>query len=109
MTYPEGNCIHVLLGTDIAVPEGEFGVNVPMTVPIGMQTVDLGTFEVWLTDPVLKERRPHEGGMHYTFTTPGRPVRYHRSSEGTPNRSVANVEHIRRPDGTARNPTLGTR
>ena len=109
MTYPEGNCIHVLLGTDIAVPEGEFGVNVPMTVPIGMQTVDLGTFEVWLTDPVLKERRPHEGGMHYTFTTPGRTVRYHRSSEGTPNRSVANVEHIRRPDGTARNPTLGTR
>jgi hypothetical protein len=81
MPYPEGYCINVVLGTVVAVPEGEFGVTVPMTVTIGTRAVDLGTFEVWLTDPLLVERRPHEGSMHYTFTTPGRTVRYHRSSE----------------------------
>ena len=84
MTYPEGNCINVVLDADVAVPEGEFGVTVPMSVPIGERTVDLGTFEVWLSDPVLVERRPYRGGTHFTSTTPGRTVRYRRSSEPRP-------------------------
>lgn len=78
MTYPEGHCINVLLSTDVAVPEGEFGITVPMTVGIGNQIIDLGTIETWLTDPTLVERRLHEGRVHYAFTTPGRTVRYQR-------------------------------
>jgi hypothetical protein len=78
MTYPEGHCINVVLDTDVAAPEGEFGITVPMTVGIGNQSVDLGTFEVWLADPVLVQRRQNEGRMHYAFTTPDRTVRYHR-------------------------------
>ena len=29
MTYPEGHCINLALGTDVAAPEGEFGVTTP--------------------------------------------------------------------------------
>lgn len=81
MTYPEGHCINVVLDTDIAAPEGGFGITTPMTVGIGKQSIDLGTVEVWLIDPTLVERRQHEGRMHYAFTTPGRTVRYHRPAE----------------------------
>ena len=81
MTYPKGRCIIVVLDTDIAAPEGEFGITTPMIVAVGEQRVDLGTTEVWLSNATLVERRQHEGRMHYAFTTPDRTVRYRRPAE----------------------------
>lgn len=78
MTYPEGHCINAVLDTDVAAPQGEFGITTPMTVRIGDQVVDLGTIELWLSDPTLVDRRQHEGRVHHSFTTPDRTVRYHR-------------------------------
>lgn len=78
MTYPEGQCIIVVLDTGVAAPEGAFGITTPMTVGIGRQSIDLGTIETWLTEPTLVERRQHEGRMHYAFTTPDRTVSYRR-------------------------------
>lgn len=51
MTYPKGHCMNVVLDTDIAAPEGPFGITTPIRVGIGKQSIDLGTTEVWLTDP----------------------------------------------------------
>lgn len=50
-TYPEGHCLIVELGTDIAVPEEKLGITLPLTVDIGEQTIDLGQVEAWLTSP----------------------------------------------------------
>jgi hypothetical protein len=64
------HCIIVVLDTDIAAPEGAFGITMPMTAGIGKQSIDFGTIEVWLTDPTLVERRQHEGRVHCSFTMP---------------------------------------
>jgi len=82
LTYPEGHCVYVTLDNGIAPPPaGEFGVTTPLAITIGEQRVDLGTTEVWLTDAMLMERRPHEGGTLYAFITPGRTVRYRRPAD----------------------------
>jgi hypothetical protein len=64
------------LDSEIAHPEGASGVATPLTVAIGEQCFDLGTTQAWLTDPALVERREHGGQAYYSFTTPGRVVRY---------------------------------
>lgn len=78
-TYPEGQCLHVELASDVTLAEGQdIRVLLPLTLPVGEQVVDLGHQEVILTSPTLVDRQDNAGRVTHAFTTTDRTIRWRR-------------------------------
>ncbi|MFI7492942.1 hypothetical protein ACIBXA_31670 [Micromonospora echinaurantiaca] len=83
-TYPEGQCLWVGLDDEVDLPDdGTVGIELPLTVSVGGQRVDLGTMVVWLSNATLVERRQHQGRIFHALTTPDRRYRYRLADEET--------------------------
>jgi hypothetical protein len=75
-TYPEGKCLLVGLADEIELEADEtLEIELPFTVQIGGQQVDLGKVLIQISDATLLERRPHDGKVFHAFTTPDRRYR----------------------------------
>lgn len=78
-TYPDGHCLLVELGSEVTPTAGEdLRIQLPLTVRVGEQDVDLGYQVVVLPTPVLLERRKQADVVVHAFTTPDRQIRWRR-------------------------------
>lgn len=73
--YPEGHCLILDLDTDIEDLEGTFAIELPLSVQVGDQSIELDPMVIWLTDATLVERKHSTGRTLYAFTTPDRTYR----------------------------------
>ncbi|AXE40210.1 hypothetical protein JS278_03076 [Acidipropionibacterium virtanenii] len=84
-SYPDGQCLFVELGSEVTPTEGEdLQIQLPLTVCVGEQKVDLGYQVAVLPTPTLLERRKRDDVVVHAFTTPDRRIRWRRDDPEIP-------------------------
>jgi hypothetical protein len=76
MTYPEGQQVVLQVGVTAELPDGPFGVNIPIGVTVAGTRFELGKAEVWLEAPTIRSREERDDFAYFGITTPDRSYLY---------------------------------
>ena len=78
-TYPEGQALMVVLGSEVTFDESQPArILLALTAKVGGQALDLGQCEAVLDSPKVLNRRSEGGRVTHALTTPDRTIRWRR-------------------------------